>query len=189
MRQVVVELVVGVFIIIVILALVFLAFKTSGLANYTSGKAYVVTANFDNVGDLKAQAPVTVAGVKIGQIESIALNPKTFQAVVTLDINTKYNHIPVDSTANIFTQGLLGANYISLSPGYSSDNLKNGDVIENTNPALILQNLIGQLLFSMKSDGKKDQQSDKAAGKAPSSVSGFNTSLHLGGSTKKEEVK
>jgi phospholipid/cholesterol/gamma-HCH transport system substrate-binding protein len=187
MRQVFVELVVGVFIIIVILALIFLAFKTSGLASYTSGKSYTVTADFDNVGDLKPRAPVTVGGVRIGQIQSIVLDPKTFQAVVTLDINTKYNNIPVDSTANIFTEGLLGANYISLSPGYSSDNLHNGSVIENTNPALILQNLIGQLLFSMKGDDKGDQ-SAKNEGKKPSS-SEFSTDLHLGGSTTKEEAK
>ncbi|MAZ78133.1 MAG: outer membrane lipid asymmetry maintenance protein MlaD [Legionellaceae bacterium] len=186
MRQFVIELVVGIFIIIVILALIFLAFKTSGLANYTSGKTYAVTADFDNVGDLKPRAPVTIGGVRVGQIESIALDPKTFQAVVTLDINTKYNNIPVDSTANIFTEGLLGANYISLSPGYSSDNLKNGSVIQNTNPALILQNLIGQLLFSMKGD---DQKKDQASEKSSSGASGFNTDLHLSSPAKKEGVK
>lgn len=183
MRQAFVELIVGVFIILAIIALLFLAFKTSDLANYSGGKTYVVTADFDNVGDLKVRAPVSISGVRVGQIDSIKLDPKTFQAVVTMNINARYDDIPVDSTANIFTEGLLGSNYISLSPGYSADHLKNGGMIQNTNPALILQNLIGQLLFSMKSDGKDKNQAGADKGSSTPPIAGVKTNLHLGSST------
>ena len=150
-----IDFIVGVFIIAAVIAFAVLAFKVSGLTNLSNGNTYKVTAIFTNVGDLKVRAPVTMAGVTIGRVDSIVLNPKTYEAVVTLGIAKHVQNIPVDSTANIFTAGLIGANYINLQPGFSEDFLKNGEQIQNTNPALILQNLVGQLLFNLNK-GKKD---------------------------------
>lgn len=137
------------------LALLMLALKVSGLSAYVGKQDYLVTANFDNVGGLKLRSPVTIAGVRIGEVADIQLDKNTFKALVTLRINSNQDKIPVDSSASILTQGLLGANYISLTPGYEENNLKNGSQIENTHPALILENLIGQLLFSLKNSGNK----------------------------------
>lgn len=137
------------------LALLMLALKVSGLTAYMGKQGYLVTANFDNVGGLKLRSPVTIAGVRIGEVADIQLDKNTFKALVTLRINSNQDKIPEDSSASILTQGLLGANYISLTPGYEENNLKNGSQIENTHPALILENLIGQLLFSLKNSGNK----------------------------------
>lgn len=158
-KQRAIEVTVGVFVIIAILCLIFLAIRVSGLTSSSYSNTYQVTASFENVGDLKARAPVTIAGVRIGKITNIHLNPQTYQAVVTMEIDGK-DKVPVDSTANIFTAGLIGSNYISLTPGFSEQYLKNGSVIQRTNQALILQNVIGQLLFSLKSDSGKSKTSD-----------------------------
>lgn len=158
MRKPIVELIVGLFMLVGILALVVLAFRISGLTNYGSGDTYAVTADFDNIGDLKPRAPVTLAGVTVGQVGTIKLDSKTFRAHVTLLIYARNKDIPTDSSASIFTQGLLGSNYISLTPGFADSNLKNGDHIEVTRSALILENLIGQFLYSFKG-GEKDANS------------------------------
>jgi len=152
-RQRYIELIVGLFMIAAIVAFVFLAFKVSGLTTYTSTNTYKITAEFDNIGDLKVRAPVSVAGVTIGRITNIHLDTTSYKAIVTMDIS-KQSKIPVDSTANIFTAGLIGANYISITPGFEDQYLKAGDKIEKTNQALILQNLIGQFMYNMKN--KKD---------------------------------
>jgi len=150
------EFVVGIFILVGIIALVALAFKVSGLTHIGNRSEYVLNAEFDNIGDLKVRAPVTVAGVTIGRVAQIELDPKTFRAHVILMINKNMNDLPDDTSASIFTQGLLGSNYISLTPGFDQKALKPGDNIETTHSALILENLIGQLLFSMK-DGDKEK--------------------------------
>lgn len=178
MRQAAVEFIVGIFIIIAVVCLAFLAIEVSGFENFSSKDTYTITASFANVGDLKVRAPVAISGVKVGQVASIELNPKTFSAVVTLAINKKYNTIPVDSSAAIYTAGLLGSNYINLSPGWSQKNLRQGSAIARTSPALILENLIGQLLFSL--GGSKEKGSNKAATVAPSAVPTLNTSIKLG---------
>jgi len=158
-RERTVESIVGVFMLAGILALLLLALKVSGLSASLSGKNYSITADFDNVGSLKPRAPVTIAGVHVGQVASIHLDPTTFRAVITMQIDSDENKLPNDSSASIFTQGLLGANYISLTPGFNQVFLKNGDQIQNTRPALILENLIGQLLFSIKSSSGSDKNS------------------------------
>ncbi len=150
MRERSVEIIVGLFMLAGILALLVLALKVSGLSNYTSTSGYVVTASFDNVGDLKVRAPVTVSGVKVGEVTAIGLDTTTFKAVVTMRLNPDQTKLPTDSSASIFTQGLLGSNYINLNPGFDQSYLTNGSVIDNTHPALILENLIGQFLFNMK---------------------------------------
>jgi len=149
-----IETLVGLFMLAGIVALLVLALKVSGLSSYVGGTGYIVTANFDNVGDLKIRAPVTISGVRVGAITKIQLDKTTFKAVVTMKINADQNEIPADTSASIYTQGLLGSNYISLNPGYDQTVLKNGSVIGNTHPALILEDLIGQLLFSLKNPSK-----------------------------------
>lgn len=139
-----------------ILALLVLALKVSGLGNFASSNGYAVTAAFDNVGDLKVRAPVTMSGVKVGEVTGISLDTTTFKAVVAMRLNADQNKIPTDSSASIFTQGLLGSNYINLNPGYDETFLKQGSVISDTHPALILENLIGQFLFSIKNSGSNN---------------------------------
>jgi phospholipid/cholesterol/gamma-HCH transport system substrate-binding protein len=153
-----VEFLVGLFILIAIVAFVFLAFKVSGLTSYSSSDSYQITASFQNIGDLKVRAPVTIAGVSIGEITDIKLNPQTYEAIVTMQIKSAAK-IPEDSTANIFTAGLIGSNYISITPGFSETILKNGQRLQRTNQAMILQNIIGQLLYSFKSGDSKKSDS------------------------------
>ena len=155
MRERMVEITVGIFILAGLIALLILAFKVSGLTNYVSSYGYRVTASFDNIGSLKKRAPVTISGVKVGEVTDIALDSESYKAIVTMQISDTSEKIPVDSTANIYTAGLLGANYIGLIPGMTDDFLKNGSVIETTNSAIVLENLIGQFLFSIKSQKEK----------------------------------
>lgn len=150
MRQRNTQTIVGIFVIIVILALVFLAFKVSGLTTLGGSHGYTVRASFNNIGGLKVRAPVRISGVTVGEVTSITLDPVTFNAVVTMDIENSQNQIPVDTSAGIFTEGLLGANYVNLNPGYQTSYLTNGGQIKSTKSALILENLIGQLLFNVK---------------------------------------
>lgn len=147
---------VGLFMIAGMLSLLLLGLKVSGLKQSASSDNYRITAEFDNIGSLKARAPVRIAGVKVGQIEKIELQDKNFKARVTLLIDKRENNLPVDTSASILTEGLLGSNYISLTPGYEDQLLTNGSVITDTHPALILENLIGQLLFSLKDKDKEE---------------------------------
>ena len=164
-----VDFFVGLFVLIALLALVVLAFRVSGLVHVGTDDTYQVSADFDNIGGLQARAAVRIAGVDIGTVKSIDLDEKTFQAHVVLSIKNKFKHIPDDSTANIYTQGLLGANYVNIVPGFNNTMLKNGSVISNTQSAMILENLIGQLLFSMKG-GSKEKSSDSPSS-APAKIS------------------
>jgi phospholipid/cholesterol/gamma-HCH transport system substrate-binding protein len=148
------EIMVGLFMLLGVLALLVLALKASGLTNYWNHNGYYVRAAFDNVGGLKPRSAVSVAGVKIGRVTSINLNPSTFQADVTLYIDNRIRDIPKDSQAQILTEGLLGSNYISITPGFQNAYLINGDRIAETHPALILEDLIGQLLFKVNGDQK-----------------------------------
>ncbi|MDF1759538.1 MAG: outer membrane lipid asymmetry maintenance protein MlaD [Coxiellaceae bacterium] len=152
------EFIVGIFIILGVLALMALAFNVSGLVVFGNSKSYTLTAEFDNIGDLKPRAPVTIGGVKVGQVEKIQLDEQDFRAKVTLLIKDKYNVIPIDTSAGILTQGLLGSNYISLAPGFEQQVLKPGERIETTQSAMILENLIGQLMYSLKSSGNSDEK-------------------------------
>ena len=155
------EFVVGIFMLLGMLALLTLALRVSGLSSMTQSNGYYVTAYFDNIGDLKVRAPVTISGVRVGQVSNIALDPQTFRAKVTLLIDSRFTDIPSDSSAYIFTQGLLGSNYISLNAGFENSDLKNGAQISDTHSALILENLIGQLLF--KINGGSSNNTDAAS--------------------------
>lgn len=155
-----VEFAVGLFIISSVCALFFLAFYVSGVSSIAGGSYYTVRASFDNVGDLKQAAPVTLSGVKVGEVESITLDPTTLQATVLLRIMSRFHKIPVDSSASILTQGLLGSNYIGLTPGFENENLANKSEIQTTHSALILENIIGQLVYSLKDSGHKKDGHD-----------------------------
>lgn len=140
----------GLFILFGILALFFLATQTTNF-QYVSGKTYQVTAIFANVGGLKVRAPVSMAGVKVGHVTSIQLDPQRLEAVVTISIKEKYDQLPQDTAASILTAGLLGEDYIGLSPGASVQYLRNGDKIQFTQSAVILEHLIGQFVAGMGS--------------------------------------
>ena len=147
------EIMVGLFVVLGARALLFLALKAANLASFTGGgNSYTVQARFENIGGLKARAPVRSAGVNVGRITSITLDRVTYQGVVTMDINADVP-FPKDSSAKILTAGLLGDQYIGLEPGGSEQNLVTGDVITQTQSAVVLENLIGQFLFSRAADG------------------------------------
>ena len=150
-----IELSVGFFIIAGMLAMSILALKVSGLSGYSSRNSFTVEAIFDNIGDLKVRAPITVAGVRVGEVSHIAVNNTTFKAIVTLRIDHSQNKLPADTTAKILTAGIIGANYIELIPGYSEENLKAGQQIVDTQPAIVLENLISQLIYKFSSGDKK----------------------------------
>jgi len=136
-------------------ALFFLAMKVSNLSSAANDDGYRLIARFDNVGSLKQRAPVSIAGVRIGRVEKIRFDQNTFQALVTMRINPRFDHIPDDTFANIFTAGLLGEQYIGLDPGGSLDYLVDGSQIEHTQSALVLEQMIGQFLFSKAEEGSE----------------------------------
>ncbi|ASM76056.1 outer membrane lipid asymmetry maintenance protein MlaD [Vitreoscilla filiformis] len=142
-----VEILVGLFVLLGALSLAFLALKAANLASFSTGEVYVLQARFDNIGGLKPRAPVRSAGVAVGRVTSINLDPKTYLGVVTMEISQGFA-FPKDSSAKILTAGLLGDQYIGIEPGAAENNLVEGDVIKQTQSAIVLENLIGQFLFN-----------------------------------------
>jgi phospholipid/cholesterol/gamma-HCH transport system substrate-binding protein len=140
-----IETLVGVFVLLGMLGLVFLAMQAANLGNVGGGDTYSVQARFDNIGGLKPRAAVRTAGVVVGRVKQISLDPKTFQGVVTLDIQKGYQ-FPKDTSAKILTAGLLGDQYIGLEPGGDDANIQPGDTLAQTQSAVVLENLIGQFL-------------------------------------------
>jgi len=147
------EIVVGMFVALGIAALFMLAMKVSNLSTLGNDEGYTVKARFDNIGGLKVKSPVSVGGVRIGQVIAIDFDQKLYEAVVTMLINRDYNRMPDDTTASIFTAGLLGEQYVSLEPGADETYLKDGDVIKLTQSAVVMEQVIGQFLFSKASEG------------------------------------
>lgn len=143
---------VGLFVIIGLVAVLFLALKAANLLNLSFQSEYKVTAKFDNVGGLKPRAAVKSAGVVVGRVDSITLDDKTFQARVTLSLESRYV-FPKDSSLKILTSGLLGEQYIGVEAGADDKNLASGDTISSTQSAVVLENLIGQFLYSKAADG------------------------------------
>ena len=141
------ETLVGLFVLLGMAALLFLALKAANLASFSTEPTYAMTASFDNIGGLKVRAPVRSAGVTVGRVTTITLDPKTYRGVVRMDIREGFR-FPTDSSAKILTSGLLGDQYIGLEPGADDANLAPGATITHTQSALVLENLIGQLLFS-----------------------------------------
>jgi phospholipid/cholesterol/gamma-HCH transport system substrate-binding protein len=161
-----IEVMVGLFVLLGVAALLFLALKAANLASFGQHEGYVVRARFDNIGGLKPRAPVRSAGVTVGRVKTISLDPKTYQGVVRLEID---NHVkfPKDTSAKILTAGLLGDQYIGLEPGYDEKELAAGDTISQTQSAVVLENLIGQLIFNRAADAGTSAPAPAPAASAP----------------------
>jgi phospholipid/cholesterol/gamma-HCH transport system substrate-binding protein len=157
-----IETLVGLFVLLGMAALVFLSMKAANLASFGSRDSYVVSARFDNIGGLKARSPVRSAGVTVGRVTSISLDSKSFQGLVTMELD-KGVEFPKDSSAKILTSGLLGDQYIGIEPGYDDKKLVAGDVIKQTQSAVVLENLISQFLFSKAADGSSSSSTAPAA--------------------------
>ena len=145
------EIGVGLFMSLSIAAFLLLALKVADQGMQGSGETYVLYAKFDNIGGLKTRSAVKVGGVIIGRVEDISLDTEDFTPLVTLSISTDYLEFPDTSSVSILTSGLLGEQYIGLQPGFSFDGIESlqpGDFIEDTKSALVLEDLIGQFLFS-----------------------------------------
>jgi phospholipid/cholesterol/gamma-HCH transport system substrate-binding protein len=142
-----IETLVGVFVLLGLAGLLFLALKAANLTTFGTSKGYALSARFDNIGGLKARSPIRSAGVTVGRVTSIVLDPKTYQGVVTMEVDTAVQ-FPKDSSAKILTSGLLGDQYIGIEPGSSEENLAAGGTIRQTQSAVVLENLIGQLVTS-----------------------------------------
>ncbi|MDT8438681.1 MAG: outer membrane lipid asymmetry maintenance protein MlaD [Wenzhouxiangellaceae bacterium] len=143
-----VEFAAGLFLLLGIAALIFLAVQATDSSGMQSGQSYRVVAYFGNIGGLKRRATVSMAGVKVGTVDSIELDPETLEARVTMQISEQFNDLPEDSSASILTAGILGDQYIGLEPGGSLEPLRDGDRILITNSAVVLEQLIGRYLFN-----------------------------------------
>jgi phospholipid/cholesterol/gamma-HCH transport system substrate-binding protein len=159
------EVLVGLFVMLGLVALVFVSLKAANLTSFSIGSAtYPLSARFDNIGGLKARAPVRSAGVVVGRITGISLDPKSFQGVVTMEIERGFQ-FPKDTSAKILTAGLLGDQYVGLEPGGEIDNLAPGATIKQTQSAVVLENLIGQFLFNKAADAGAGGGADSGAKK------------------------
>jgi len=143
---------VGIFIAGGLAALFVLAMKVSNLSSYSNDEGYVITAHFEDISGLKVRSPVTMAGVRIGRVSDITFSNKSLEAIVTMKVESQYNSLPSDSSASIYTAGLLGEKYIGLEPGGAETSLKNGDRIKLTQDSLVLEKLIGQLVSKLLDD-------------------------------------
>ena len=153
MRRTTMVLWVGIFVAIGTGALVFLSIKVANVTTALHGESYSIKAEFSNLGGLKPQAPVKSAGVVVGRVADITFDNSNFMANVTLAIEKRYR-FPRDTAAKILTSGLLGDQYIDLSAGGDPDDLKDGDKLEIVQTAIVLENLIGQLMFDKAAEGK-----------------------------------
>ena len=144
---------VGLFVVLGVAALMFLALKAGNMSSLSFGKTYEISAKFDNIGGLRPQAPVKGAGVVVGRVADITFDDKTYQALVTLDIESTYK-FPKDSSAKILTAGLLGEQYIGIEAGGDTNNLVGGDKINRTQSATVLEDLINQFIYSKAAEGK-----------------------------------
>ncbi|MEJ1395704.1 MAG: outer membrane lipid asymmetry maintenance protein MlaD [Candidatus Sedimenticola sp. (ex Thyasira tokunagai)] len=151
------EILVGAFMALGFVALFFLAMQVSNLSAGNNGDGYNVTARFDNVGSLKVRSPVTMAGVRVGRVSEVSFDPQTYEAVVVMEVESHYDTIPDDTIANIYTAGLLGEQYIGLDPGGSEKCLGQGGELTMTQSALVLEQIIGQFLFSKAEEGGNDE--------------------------------
>lgn len=145
---------VGLFVLIGAAAILFLALQAANLLNLSFQATYRVEARFQNIGGLKPKSAVRSGGVVVGRVESIVFDDKSFQARVTLALESRYK-FPKDSSLKILTAGLLGDQYVGIEPGAEDANLAAGDVITATQSAVVLENLIGQFLYSKAAEGKE----------------------------------
>lgn len=156
-----IEFWVGSFVIAGICAILVMIFQVADVKGLGSRNTYRLTAEFDNIGSLKVRSPVKVGGVVVGRVESIALNPKNLLPTVILAIDSQFNQFPENSSLQILTSGLIGEQYLSLVPGFVFEDevmLKEGDRIEDTKSALVLEDLIGQVLYSVGGGSDKEKK-------------------------------
>ena len=150
----------GLFVLLGLAAIIFLVTQISNREISLRDDSYRVQARFENIGGLKVGAPVSMSGVRIGRVEAVGFDMDEFKAVVTLRIDGHYDRIPNDSDASIYTAGLLGGQYVGISPGGSDESLRDGDRIEFVQDAVVLENLISKYLFSQAG---KDSKSESPA--------------------------
>ena len=153
-----IELWVGSFILTGICAVLIMIFQVADVTGLGASDTYSVNAEFDNIGSLKVRSPVKVGGVVVGRVTAITLNRESFLPVVNMAINSQYDQFPETSSVHILTSGLIGEQYISLIPGFVFDDeqmLVDGDYIEDTKSALVLEDLIGQVLYSVGGDSSE----------------------------------
>ena len=153
-----IEIWVGLFVAIGLIALFFVAMQVSNLGEFHSAEgSYIVRAHFNNIGGLRVRAPVSMAGVTVGRVEHIGFDDQRYEAVVEMRIDPAYKNFPEDTSASILTAGLLGEQYVGLSAGGSEEYLQDGDEIELTQSAMILEQLISRFLFNKAEEGKKTE--------------------------------
>ncbi len=150
-----IDFLVGLFVVLGFVALLFLSLKAGNLGSFNMVGSYSVQARFDNIGGLKVRAPVKSSGVVIGRIADIHFDDQTFQAVVTMNLDNRH-HFPKDTSAKILTAGLLGEQYVGLEAGGDTKLLAAGDRISFTQSAVVLENLISQFLYNKAAEGKKE---------------------------------
>lgn len=151
-----VEIASGIFLLLGIAALVWLATAATNYGNDIGKETYSITARFQNVADLRDRAPVKIGGVTVGTVESITLDPVSFEAVVTMNIAAGFNEIPSDTGASVLTSGMLGNRYIGLEPGGAPDMLEDGDEVFITQSAFVLEQVVGKFLFNAGSGSEKE---------------------------------
>lgn len=158
----------GFFVLLGFAALLFLTTQlpASGMKFGGAKAGYHVTAEFDNIGDLKVGSPVSMSGVRVGEVSNIRFDSKDYKAVVTLRIDPQYSQVPDDSFASIETQGLLGGKYIGISPGGQDTYLKDGSRIDQTQSAIVLENLINKFFANYASKGSDSQSTQTQSSKA-----------------------
>lgn len=144
-----IEIMVGIFVAAGMAALFMLAMKVSNLATYGGGEGYVIAARFDNIGGLKVRSKVSASGVRVGQVVAIEYDSEGYEALVSMSIDPQYDKFPVDTAASILTSGLLGEQFVGLDPGGDEEFLIAGGEIEITQSALVLEQIIGQFIYSM----------------------------------------
>jgi phospholipid/cholesterol/gamma-HCH transport system substrate-binding protein len=148
---------VGFFVALGFAAIMFLALKVASSATLAAADGYEVKGKFDNIGGLKVRAPVKSAGVVVGRVAAIRFDNESFEAVVSMNVDRRYQ-FPKDTAAKILTSGLLGEQYVALSAGGDTANLKDGDTLKITQSALVLENLISQFLYSKAAEGGEKKQ-------------------------------
>lgn len=148
---------VGLFVLLGLAALLFLAFQAGNMRSLSFGQTYSITGRFDTIGGLKPQAPVKSAGVVVGRVGEITFDDKSFQASVRLDMESEYK-FPKDSSLKILTAGLLGEQYIGIEAGGDEQNLAEGDRINRTQSATVLEDLINQFIYSKAAEGKEGSE-------------------------------
>ncbi|KQN64369.1 MULTISPECIES: outer membrane lipid asymmetry maintenance protein MlaD [unclassified Erwinia] len=175
------EIWVGAFLLLALVAAIFLCLRVADLRSLGNEPTWRLYATFDNIGGLKNGSPVRIGGVAVGRVSDITLDPKTYSPRVTMDINEKYNNIPDTSSLAVRTSGLLGEQYLALNVGFDDPEmgtsiLKDGSTLQDTKSAMVLEDLIGQFLYkSGNGEDKKTTSSDEPGAAAPAAPAAATT--------------